>query len=86
MTARPPSSITPPQGVAAPRRRVRTLLKNFYGVGKEDESAQEGELIDQSNFDADKYVEHLMRGASMSQLIQKDELMMQGYRRHHYSV
>eukprot|EP00698_Gefionella_okellyi_P016247 TRINITY_DN4647_c0_g1_i1.p1 TRINITY_DN4647_c0_g1~~TRINITY_DN4647_c0_g1_i1.p1 ORF type:complete len:777 (-),score=163.18 TRINITY_DN4647_c0_g1_i1:1697-4027(-) len=56
-------------------RRARALLKNYYGVGENEDDGGSKDPLDSSNFQPDKYVEQIMRGASLQDLIQKDQAM-----------
>ncbi len=61
------------------RRFRSSLLKSYYGVGDaENPSASDPSNIDSAAFDPDKFLASLLRGSSLSELMQKDSDMVSG--------
>ncbi|EGC38671.1 hypothetical protein DICPUDRAFT_75733 [Dictyostelium purpureum] len=58
-------------------RRVRSLLKNYYGTGDgSDPSANDPLNIDGPSFNLDSYFSSIVKSSSLGQLIQKDNQMV----------
>lgn len=64
-------------------RRVRSMLKSYYGVSDGDTStSSDPSNIDTAAFDPDKYFDGLLKVSSLSELVSKDSEMVSGKLQH----
>jgi hypothetical protein len=61
-------------------RRVRSMLKSYYGVSDADPSGSSPDPtnIDSAAFDSDRFFDGLLKTSPLSELVHKDSEMVSG--------
>ena len=75
-----PSSSSGGRPSAFSHRKTRSLFRNYYGIGEDEEKTEKPDPsnIDNSAFDSQVYSNRLMKAKNLQQLIQTQSSMMKG--------